>query len=67
MTGNMSLGNSTVGMQQSTICASSGMSCPASGEWEVAGPVGTTAYFEKGQILPLYFGKSVVWQLIREG
>ncbi|QIY84845.1 hypothetical protein [Epilithonimonas bovis] len=54
-------------MQQSTICATSGMSCPASGEWEVAGPVGTTAYFEKGQILPLYFGKSVVWQLIREG
>lgn len=51
----------------SDVHCMSGTLCPTSGEWEILGPVGTIAYFKKGQIMPLYLGKKVVWVLIRQG
>lgn len=48
-----------------SITASSGEVCPCSGEWEIIGVVSTTAVFAKDQIIPEYYGKQVVWVLIR--
>ena len=48
-----------------TISASSGDPCPCSGEWEMLGSVATTAVFAAGRVVPSYFGKIVIWVLIR--
>ena len=50
-----------------TITAESGMVCPQSGEWEIIGVVSTTAVFAEGQLMPEYYGRKVVWMLIRAG
>lgn len=50
-----------------TATAESGMVCPKSGEWEIVGLVSTTAVFAEGQVMPEYYGRKVVWMLIREG
>jgi len=62
------------GMQQegltapsSSETASSGEICPCSGEWEIVGQVSTVAVFSKGKIMPEYYGKKVVWMLVRRG
>ncbi len=47
--------------------ALSGELCPCSGEWEIIGTVTTTAVFAKGTVLPEYYGRKVVWILIRAG
>jgi len=44
--------------------ASTGSLCPESGVWEVVGTPTTTAPIAKGNKMPPYGGKSVVWQLI---
>lgn len=50
-----------------TITASSGDVCPCSGEWEIVGTVTTTAVLAQGKVMPEYYGKKVLWMLIRAG
>lgn len=50
-----------------TITAESGMLCPQSGEWEIIGLVSTAAVFAEGQVMPEYYGRKVLWMLIRAG
>ncbi len=50
-----------------TVTAKSGMVCPQSGEWEIIGLVSTTAVFAEGQMMPEYYGRKVLWMLIRAG
>lgn len=49
------------------LTAMSGTACPRSGEWEIAGPVSTTRVFANGSIMPEYYGRKVLWILIRAG
>ena len=49
------------------IIIESGKKCKVSGEWEKEGPISTTVYVSKGELMPLYYGKSVKWILIRNG
>lgn len=49
------------------LTASSGEICPCSGEWEIIGTPSTTAVFSKGKVMPEYYGKKVVWVLVRRG
>lgn len=49
-----------------SVSVSSGEICPRNGEWEIIGVVGTTAVFSKDQIMPDYYGKKVVWMLVRK-
>lgn len=49
------------------LMASSGERCPCSGEWEIVGTVSTTAVLAKGKVMPEYYGKKVVWMLVRCG
>ena len=49
------------------LTASSGEVCPCNGEWEIIGSPGTTAIFSKGKVMPAYYGKRVVWVLVRRG
>jgi len=49
------------------VTAMSGIACPQSGEWEIAGPVSTSRVFAKGSIMPEYYGRKVPWILIRAG
>ena len=51
----------------STITASSGDVCPCSGEWEIVGTVTTTAVLAQGKVMPAYYGRKVVWVLVRSG
>lgn len=51
----------------STITAASGDVCPCSGEWEIVGTVTTTAILAKGKVMPAYYGRKVVWVLVRSG
>lgn len=50
-----------------SITTPSGEPCPCSGEWEIIGSPSTTAVFSKGKLMPEYYGKKVVWILIRAG
>lgn len=50
-----------------SVTASSGEPCPCSGEWEIVGVVSTTAIFSEGKLMPEYYGKWVVWMLVRRG
>lgn len=50
-----------------SVIASSGEPCPCSGEWEIVGVVCTTAVFSEGKPMPEYYGKKVVWMLVRRG
>ncbi len=50
-----------------TLSTSSGDLCPCSGEWEIIGLVSTTAVFAEGQVMPEYYGRKVLWMLIRAG
>lgn len=50
-----------------SLTASSGESCPCSGEWEIVGSPSTKAVFAKGKVMAEYYGRKVVWVLIREG
>lgn len=45
--------------------ASTGQNCPESGVWKVEGSPTTTAPIAKGNRMPPYGGRSVVWVLIR--
>jgi hypothetical protein len=45
--------------------ARTGELCPGSGVWEVEGKPGHTAPIAKGNRMPPYDGKAVVWILIR--
>lgn len=49
------------------ITASSGEVCPCSGEWEIVGPVTTTAVLAKGKVMPEYYGRKVLWMMVRSG
>lgn len=49
------------------ITATSGESCPAGGEWEILGTVTTTTVLAKGDLMPEYYGRKVVWMLMRKG
>ncbi len=50
-----------------SLTASSGAPCPCSGEWEIVGIVCTSAVFSEGKLMPEYYGKRVVWMLVRRG
>ncbi len=54
-------------MLSEVLTASSGQECPCSGEWEIIGSPSTTAVFSKGKVMPEYYGKKVVWLLLRRG
>lgn len=54
-------------MNSSSLTATTGDECPWSGEWEIVGSVSTTRVFAKGKIMPDYYGKKVIWLLIRAG
>ncbi|AZI34121.1 hypothetical protein EIB73_13485 [Kaistella carnis] len=54
-------------LSASAVTASSGDLCPCSGEWEIVGTVTTTAVLAKGKVMPEYYGKMVVWMLVRRG
>jgi hypothetical protein len=43
--------------------ARTGESCPESGVWEVVGSPSTTAPIAKGNKMPPYDGKAVIWRL----
>jgi hypothetical protein len=45
--------------------AKTGEICPESGVWEVVGTPSTTAPIAKGNKMPPYDGKAVVWKLIQ--
>ena len=45
--------------------ASTGETCPESGVWKVEGTPSTTAPIAKGNRMPPYAGKAVVWVLIQ--
>ncbi|MBL9069086.1 MAG: hypothetical protein JNM03_03765 [Sphingopyxis sp.] len=45
--------------------ASTGTICPESGVWKVEGTPSTTAPIAKGNRMPPYAGKAVVWVLIQ--
>jgi hypothetical protein len=45
--------------------AKTGEICPESGVWKVVGQPTTTAPIAKGNKMPPYGGKAVVWQLIQ--
>lgn len=45
--------------------ARTGENCPESGVWEVDGTPSTTAPIAKGNTMPPYGGKAVIWKLIR--
>ncbi len=45
--------------------AKTGETCPESGVWEVEGTPSTTAPISKGERMPPYKDKAVVWILIR--
>ena len=49
------------------LTVSSGELCPCNGEWEIIGSPSTTAVFAKGKVMPEYYGKKVVWVLVRRG
>lgn len=49
------------------LTASSGEACPCNGEWEIIGSPSTTSVFAKGKVMPAYYGKKVVWVLVRRG
>ena len=38
--------------------------CPESGIWKVVGNPSTTAPIAKGNVMPPYGGRSVIWMLI---
>lgn len=44
---------------------STGQNCPESGVWKVDGTPTTTAPIAKGNRMPPYAGKSVIWTLLR--
>ncbi|WP_343539469.1 hypothetical protein [Sphingobacterium thalpophilum] len=44
---------------------STGHTCPESGVWKVVGTPSTTAPIAKGNTMPPYDRKSVMWELIR--
>lgn len=47
--------------------ASTGQTCPESGVWKVDHPIDTTtAPIAKGNTMPPYKGKAVVWVLIQK-
>jgi len=46
------------------MTAKTGQKCPASGVWQVVGYPTTTAPIAKGNIMPPYNGKAVIWQLV---
>jgi hypothetical protein len=43
--------------------AKTGENCPESGVWKVVGTPTTTAPISKGNRMPPYAGKAVVWKL----
>ncbi len=45
--------------------ARTGEKCPESGVWKVEGSPSTTAPIAKGNTMPPYDGKAVVWVLIQ--
>lgn len=45
--------------------AHTGETCPESGVWKVEGNPTTTAPISKGNRMPPYGGRSVVWMLIQ--
>jgi hypothetical protein len=45
--------------------AKTGEKCPESGVWKVAGNPSTTAPISKGETMPPYSNKAVVWELIQ--
>ena len=45
--------------------ATTGQMCPESGVWKVVGTPSTTAPIAKGDIMPPYGRKAVVWKLVR--
>ena len=49
------------------ITATSGERCPAGGEWEIVGSVTTTTVLAKGDLMPEYYGRKILWMLIRKG
>lgn len=48
------------------MTARTGQPCPTSGVWKVEGTPSTTAPIAKGNVMPPYGGKSVVWRLVQE-
>lgn len=44
--------------------AKTGEVCPESGVWQVVGPNTTIAPIAKGNKIPPYGGKAVVWKLV---
>ncbi len=45
--------------------ARTGEICPESGVWKVLGTPSTTAPIAKGNRMPPYGGRAVVWQLVQ--
>eukprot|EP01133_Synstelium_polycarpum_P011075 gene11075-12906_t len=44
--------------------AKTGENCPESGVWKVVGTPSTTAPISKGNTMPPYGNKAVIWELI---
>lgn len=47
------------------ITAKTGEKCPESGVWKVLGTPSTTAPIAKGNKMPPYKDKAVIWKLIK--
>ncbi len=46
------------------VTARTGERCPISGVWRVASTPSTTAPIAKGNVMPPYSGRAVVWSLV---
>lgn len=55
------------GLPQNKMVIETGKKCTVSGAWETEGPISTTVYVSKGELMPAYCGKKVKWLLIRQG
>ena len=49
------------------IIIETGKRCKMSGEWETEGPISTTVYVSKGELMPSYCEKKVKWILVKKG
>lgn len=50
-----------------TVTCESKEICPVSGLWEIIDLVSTAIVVRDGTLMPMYYGRAVVWMLIRAG
>lgn len=53
--------------ESSVITAQSDDVCPSSGIWEIVDLVSTCAVLRSGDSMPRYYGREVLWVLVRRG